>query len=182
MGICVGFCSDWTLPHNSVRAIFFGLSIGLGVGQCGQTVRLAVIDFFAIYAVAGTCQCVAVLDKLAQGCLMFITIAAARFSKKKKKKRRKKGRTQILFMGPLIPYFGFLLTSALGFIKTRVDPSLACFLASIQWIPEIHLWCNTWLYSGQYVRGTFLTQVLANISTSIGGDRTRDWVYCCTTL
>ena len=38
--------------------------------------------------------------------------------------------------------FGLLVIFALGF-KARVDPSLACFLAFLQWIPQIHLWCDT---------------------------------------
>ena len=27
--------------------------------------------------------------------------------------------------------------------KARVDPSLPCFIACVQWIPHIHLWCDT---------------------------------------
>ena len=38
-------------------------------------------------------------------------------------------RTHVLFVGPLIPLFGLLVMSALGF-KARVD-SLACFLACV---------------------------------------------------
>ena len=35
--------------------------------------------------------------------------------------------------------------------KARVDPSLACFLACVQWIPEIHLWCDTcWPLGSQH--------------------------------
>ena len=51
-------------------------------------------------------------------------------------------RTQVLFVGSLIPCFGLLVTSTLSF-KARVDTSLPCFLACMQWIPQIHLWCNT---------------------------------------
>ena len=44
------------------------------------------------------------------------------------------------------------LTSTLGF-KARVDPSLACFLASMQWIPKIHVSCNTcWRFGSQHGR------------------------------
>ena len=32
--------------------------------------------------------------------------------------------------------------STLGF-KAREDPALACFVAFIQWIPRIQLWCNS---------------------------------------
>ena len=47
-------------------------------------------------------------------------------------------------------YFGLLAMSPLGF-KARVDPSLVCFVACMQWIPDIHLWCDTcWLYRGQH--------------------------------
>ena len=44
------------------------------------------------------------------------------------------------FLGPLIPCFGLLVTSALGF-KARVD--IACTLACLGAIPQIHLWCDT---------------------------------------
>ena len=45
---------------------------------------------------------------------------------------------------------GLLMTSPLGF-KARMDPSLACFVPCLPWIPEIHLWCNNcWLYRGQH--------------------------------
>ena len=40
--------------------------------------------------------------------------------------------------------------SPLGF-KARVDPSLVCFIACMQWIPDIHLWCDTcWPLGGQH--------------------------------
>ena len=60
-------------------------------------------------------------------------------------------RTWVLFGGGhWYPYFGLLVTSPLGF-KARVDLSLVCFVACMQWIPEIHLWCNTcWLYKCQH--------------------------------
>ena len=32
--------------------------------------------------------------------------------------------------------------STLGF-KARVDPLHMCFLACAQWLPQIHLWCDT---------------------------------------
>ena len=52
--------------------------------------------------------------------------------------------------GHWYPCFGLLMTSPLGF-KARVDLSLACFVACVSWIPEIHLWCNTCLlYRGQH--------------------------------
>ena len=45
-------------------------------------------------------------------------------------------------------WFGLLVISALGF-KTREDSSLACFVACVQWIPEIHLWCDAcWSLGG----------------------------------
>ena len=34
------------------------------------------------------------------------------------------------------PVFGLLVTFALGF-KAKVDPSLACFVACVQWIPTL---------------------------------------------
>ena len=52
--------------------------------------------------------------------------------------------------GHWYPCFGLLVTSPLGF-KARVDPSHACFVTCVQWIPEIHLWCNTcWPLGGQH--------------------------------
>ena len=44
--------------------------------------------------------------------------------------------------GHWYPCFGLLVTSALGF-QAIVDPSLACFLACMQWMTQIHLWCDT---------------------------------------
>ena len=40
------------------------------------------------------------------------------------------------------PCFGLLVMSAMGF-KTRVDLSLACFLASLLFLGQIRLWCDT---------------------------------------
>ena len=35
-------------------------------------------------------------------------------------------------------------------MKGRVDPLLVCFLACVQWIPQIHLWCHScWPIGGQ---------------------------------
>ena len=42
-------------------------------------------------------------------------------------------------MGPLIPWFWTSDDRCPG----RVDPSLTYFIACMQWIPQIHLWCNT---------------------------------------
>ena len=48
------------------------------------------------------------------------------------------------------PCFRFLVMSALGF-KARMDPLLVCFLTCAQWIPQIHLWCDTcWPLDSQY--------------------------------
>ena len=41
--------------------------------------------------------------------------------------------------------------------KVKVDPSLACFLACVQCIPHIYLWCNTCCpLDGQHYSWTFL--------------------------
>ena len=50
--------------------------------------------------------------------------------------------------GHWYPCFGPVVMSTLGF-KARGDPLLVCFLTCVQWIPQIHLWCDTcWpLYS-----------------------------------
>ena len=45
--------------------------------------------------------------------------------------------------GHWYPCFGLLVTSPLGF-KARVNFSLACFLTCVQWISQIHLWCDTY--------------------------------------
>ena len=38
--------------------------------------------------------------------------------------------------------FGLLVMSALGF-KAQIHPSSVCFLACVQWIPQVHLQCDT---------------------------------------
>ena len=59
------------------------------------------------------------------------------------------GGHESFWWGHWYPYFGLLETSPLGF-KARMDPSLACFVACMQWFPEIHLWCDTrWPLGGQ---------------------------------
>ena len=49
----------------------------------------------------------------------------------------------VLFVGLLMPLFGLLVTSALGF-KARMDPSLMWLATCMQWMSQIHLGCNTW--------------------------------------
>ena len=57
---------------------------------------------------------------------------------------------QSFLWGHWYPYFGLLVTSTLGF-KARVVLSLAWLIACMQWIPQIHLWCNTcWIFDGQH--------------------------------
>ena len=48
----------------------------------------------------------------------------------------KQGRTYVLIVEPLIPLFRISGDSDLGF-KSRLDPSFACFVVCIQWIPQI---------------------------------------------
>ena len=49
------------------------------------------------------------------------------------------------------PCFGLQVTSSLGF-KARVDSLLAFFVTCMQWIPQIHLCCNTcWPPGGRAV-------------------------------
>ena len=55
-----------------------------------------------------------------------------------------------------------------------MDPTLACFDTCIEWIPQVHVGCDT---SSPVDRQTFLIHVLANISASIGGARAYDSVY-----
>ena len=52
--------------------------------------------------------------------------------------------------GHWYPCFGLLVISA-PYFKTRVDPSLTCFVACVQWIPRIYLWCDTcWPLGSQH--------------------------------
>ena len=60
------------------------------------------------------------------------------------KRRTFFGGHQSFLCGHWYPCFGLLVTSALGF-KAKVDPWLTYFLTYIQWIPQIHLWCDTCL-------------------------------------
>ena len=46
-------------------------------------------------------------------------------------------------MGPLIPLFWTSGDVCPGFQNEGGgDPSLVCFLACAQWIPQVHLWCD----------------------------------------
>ena len=48
--------------------------------------------------------------------------------------------------GTTVPWclcFGLLVIYALGY-KARVDHSIAYFLTCVQWIYQIHLWCDIW--------------------------------------
>ena len=50
--------------------------------------------------------------------------------------------------------------------------SLVCLLACAQWIPRIHLWCDTcWLYRGQHEHGScaFLIHIPVYMSASTDG-------------
>ena len=48
------------------------------------------------------------------------------------------------FSGLLMPFFWTSGEACPG-LKARKGPLLACFRACIQWIPQIHLWCDTGL-------------------------------------
>ena len=77
-----------------------------------------------------------------------------------------------LFVGPLYPpprlCFRLLVTSVLGFIA-RVDPLLTHFIACIQWIPQIHLWCNTCnLLVANMVAEPFPIHILAHVQALVG--------------
>ena len=59
--------------------------------------------------------------------------------------------------------YGNLVMSALGF-KVRMDPSRACLAACIQWIPQIHLWCNNCRpLDGPHCSKAFLIRVLVHV-------------------
>ena len=68
--------------------------------------------------------------------------------------------------GHWYPCFGLLVMPALGF-KARVDPLLVCFVACMQWIPQIHLWCDTcWPLDGQH--GSWLRSLHATYVAEVG--------------
>ena len=80
----------------------------------------------------------------------------------------------------LLP-FGLMMTSALGF-KARVEPLFACFLACMQLIPQIHLWCDTCRpLDGQYCSRSRFPHALA-ILESLKTNRlqTLSWNYTLT--
>ena len=63
----------------------------------------------------------------------------------------------VLFMSHWYPCFGLLVTSPLGF-KARVDP---LFVTCAQWIPQIHLWCDTcWPLDDQHGSRAVMTHLL----------------------
>ena len=68
------------------------------------------------------------------------------------------------------PCFGLLMMSALSF-KVRVVSSFACFVTCVQWIPQIHLLCDTcWPLGAQHGGWAgFFISILAHVYTSIGG-------------
>ena len=78
-------------------------------------------------------------------------------------------RTSVLFVGPLIP---LCLTSGdvCPWLQSQDGPSLACFLAYMQWIPQIHL-AFSWL---ALQSNLFDAHTCAH--TYIGGTWIQDWV------
>ena len=54
--------------------------------------------------------------------------------------------------------------------STGVDPSLACFITCMHWIPQIHLWCDTyWPLGVQHGSCTILSTYLhASIQALVG--------------
>ena len=60
------------------------------------------------------------------------------------------GRHKYFWWGHWYPCFGFLVMSNLS-LKAKVSPTLAWFVTCIQWIPQVHLWCNTcWPLGSQH--------------------------------
>ena len=78
--------------------------------------------------------------------------------------------TSPFLSGHCYPCFGLLVTSALGF-KARVDPLFACFLTCMQWMPQIHLWSNTYRrlggQHGSRVPHMHVTEVACHLETFI---------------
>ena len=70
---------------------------------------------------------------------------------------------QPFLWGHWYPYFGLLVIYTLGF-KARVYLSLRCFLACVQWIPQIHLWYNNcWPLDSQYGIQTFVIHIPVHV-------------------
>ena len=72
-------------------------------------------------------------------------------------------RTSVVFVGPLISLFctyGYVcLVSKPGWI-----PLLVCFIACMQGIPQIHLWCDTcWPLDGQHGSRACLIHILVHV-------------------
>ena len=68
------------------------------------------------------------------------------------------------------------------FWVSKPNSSLACFLACLEWIPQIHPWCHAcWLYCGQH-GSPYNLHMFVNISTSIDGVCTQDLVFHSTML
>ena len=82
-------------------------------------------------------------------------------------------RISVLFVGPLIPCFGLPVTSA-WVSKSGWISSFACFITHMQWISQIHLWCNTcWPVGGQDIARGILINVLAHMGLESGIDQCR---------
>ena len=66
--------------------------------------------------------------------------------------KKKFGGKKSFLCGHWYPCFGLLVTCTLG------GSLFACFIACMQQIPQIHLWCDTcWPLSGQYGREAVLS-------------------------
>ena len=74
-----------------------------------------------------------------------------------------------------LPCFGHLVMSARGF-KARVDPSLVCLTACMQWIPQIHLWCN--MYPRALVRVRTHDQSSVPQHSALNRLDTKNWPKC----
>ena len=79
-------------------------------------------------------------------------------------------RTSVLFVRPLI----LLVWTSSNFCPGRDLPWFVCFLNYVQWIPKIHLWCNThWPLDSQHgSRGIWSTYL--HMCTGIGGTQIQD--------
>ena len=70
------------------------------------------------------------------------------------------GGHQSFFFGHWDCCFRLLAMSAQSF-KPRMEPYLACFITCMQWVSQIHLWCDTyWTHDSSHCSRAFLIHIL----------------------
>ena len=86
---------------------------------------------------------------------------------------------QSFSVGQLIPLFFYIFWHLPWVSKPGLIPSCACFVAYMQWIPQIHLWYGTcWPVDDSHATLDLCTCTC----TSIGGAWVQEWVCHCLTV